>query len=575
MAVSALDILPPPARRVKLGNRTAEALELGRGRLLMCAVVFALAFSAVAVRLADLAVLHLGGAPGDGRAVASAVPERADIVDRNGTLLATSLATSSLYADAALVDDPDAAVARLQSVLPELDAERASALLATDRRFVWLHRHITPREQYLINRLGIPGIGFQDESRRFYPFGHLTAHVVGFTDLDGRGLAGIELSQNDRLADGLAPVRLSLDVRLQAILHEELTEAIDEFRAEGGAGLILDAETGEVVAMVSLPDFNPYEAGSMPDEMRFNRNTLGVYEMGSTFKIFTAAMALDSGVTSLTGGYDATHPIRIGRYTITDYHAEARWLTVPEIFRYSSNIGAVHMAMDVGRERQRDYLRRLGLMTRSPIELQEVGWPIIPDPWRESNTMTVSFGHGLAVSPIQLASGVAAVVNGGVLHPATLLARDADEAAAAGRRVIAPQTSEQMRRLLRLVVEEGTGRQADAEGYLVGGKTGTAEKSSGGGYARNALLSSFVAAFPMTRPDYVILAMLDEPQGNESTYGYATGGWVAAPVVRRVVERMAPMLGLSPIDHDDPAVREAMRLPLPPAESRVASYSTQ
>jgi cell division protein FtsI (penicillin-binding protein 3) len=572
--MTALELIPPPARRVRVDDRRAEALEQGRGRLLMCAVVFALAFAGVAVRLADLAVLHLGGEPGSARAVAVAAPERADIVDRNGALLATSLTAASLYADAALVEDPDAVVARLRAVLPELDAGLARTRLATGRRFVWLHRHLTPEEQYAVNRLGIPGLGFQEETRRVYPFGHLAAHVVGYTDLDGSGLAGIELSRDDRLLNDAEPVRLSLDVRLQAILHEELASAIDEFRAAGGAGLIMDARTGEVLAMVSLPDFNPYRAGEMPEETLFNRTTLGVYEMGSTFKIFTAAMALDSGVTSLRGGFDATDPIRVAGHRIADYHAEARWLTVPEIVRYSSNIGAAHMAMAVGRERQQDYLRRFGLMRPSPVELPEVATPLVPGTWGESTIMTVSYGHGMAVSPIQLASGVAAAVNGGVLHPATVLARPAD-APAAGRRAVSEATSERVRRLLRMVVEEGTGRQADAEGYLVGGKTGTAEKATDGAYASNALLSSFVAAFPMTRPDYVILAMLDEPHGNESTHGFATGGWVAAPAVRRVVERMAPMLGIAPIDHDDPAVREAMALPLPPAESRVAAFSTQ
>ena len=574
MAMTTLD-MPPPVNRVRLGSQTVAALELCRGRLLMCAVVFALAFVGVGLRLADLAVLHLGGEPGAARIVAAASPDRADIVDRNGTLLATSLATASLHADASLIGEPDAVVTRLLTVLPELNAERARAQLATDRRFVWLHRHLTPRQQYQVNRLGIPGLGFQHESRRYYPFGHLAAHVVGFTDRDGQGLAGIELSQNVRLRDDAAALRLSLDIRLQSILHEELSAATDEFRAQGGAGLIMDANSGEILAMVSLPDFNPYDAGRMSEEMRFNRNTLGVYEMGSTFKIFTTAMALDSGVATLQSGYDATHPIRVGRFTITDYHAEARWLSVPEIVRYSSNIGAVHMAMAVGTDRQQQYLRALGLLDRSPVELTEIGAPLIPDQWREINTMTISFGHGLSVSPVQLVSGVAAVVNGGVLYPATIVAREPD-AAMDGRRAISSRTSDQMRRLLRMVVEEGTGRQADAAGYLVGGKTGTAEKSQGrGGYARNSLLSSFVAAFPMTNPDYVILAMLDEPQGNARTHGYATGGWVAAPVVRRVVERMAPMLGLPPVDHDDPEIREAMWLPLPPAESRVASFSMQ
>ena len=573
MAVTTVDVPPRAAHRVRLGNETTAALELGRSRLLMCAVIFALAFAGVSARLIDLALPDVGDGAGTWLGTVTAAPARADIVDRNGVLLATSLTTASLYADASLIDDPDAIIAQLRGVLPSLDPERARDQLATERRFVWLHRHLTPREHYRVNRLGIPGLGFQDERRRYYPYGHLTAHVVGFTDRDGQGLAGIERSQNNRLDSSADPVRLSLDVRVQAIVHQALINAIDEFQAIGGAGLVMDANTGEILAMVSLPDFNPYEAGEAPEEMRFNRTTLGVYEMGSTFKIFTTAMALDSGVTTLRSGYDATDPIRVGRFTINDFHAQARWLTVPEIVRYSSNIGAVHMAMAVGTERQQEYLRALGMLDRSPVELAEVGFPLVPERWREINTMTISFGHGLSVSPVQLISGITAMANGGTLYPATILAYEPGTVPA-GRRVISAQTSEQIRRLLRMVVAEGTGRQADAAGYLVGGKTGTAEKTEGRGYARNARLSSFVAAFPMTDPAYIVLAMLDEPQGNASTHGHATGGWVAAPVVGQVVERMAPMLGLPPIDHDAAEIREAMWLPPSPVEGRLASYST-
>jgi len=568
------DSPPRAAATVRLTGRTARALEMGRGRLALAGIMIALAFVAVAGRTLEVAVLRGGAEPALAAMAASTatIPGgRADIVDRNGVLLATSLPTASLYADPALILDPRRAATRLSGVLPELDPEEVATKLATPRRFVWLKRGLTPDQMYRINNLGIPGLAFQTEQRRVYPAGALTAHVVGFTDVDGRGLAGVERTQEARLTSEATPLRLSLDVRLQEIVAEELAAAIDEFGAIGGAGLVVEAQTGAVRAMVSLPSFDPYDAGDESDEGRFNRTTLGVYEMGSTFKIFNTAMALDSGTTTLSDGYDATDPIRVGRFTIRDFHPERRWLSTPEILLHSSNIGSVRMALDAGTDRQRDYLARFGMTRRSPVELPEVGAPMVPDPWREINTMTIAFGHGMAVSPMQLVSGVAAAVNGGVLYPPTLLE---DGTSAAGTRVVAPETSAAMRRLMRLVVEEGTGRNADAEGYVVGGKTGTAEKAVPRGYDGDARLSSFVAAFPMTDPEFVVFAMLDEPKGTERTYGFATGGWTAAPVVRRVIERMGPMIGRMPVDETAPEIVEALYVDIPGrAESRLASYA--
>ena len=563
------DLRAAPARRVRLSGQAAEALDMGRVRLAITGVVFALAFVAVGARLFDLSVIAVGDQGRPMAAPAAYAPvARADITDRNGVLLATSVPTASLFADPALVIDADEAARRLTAILPELDPDWLRGQLDTDRRFVWIKRGLTPTEQYEINRLGIPGLAFQSEERRVYPTGALSSHIVGYTDVDGAGLTGMELTLDGQLRGAQEPVALSLDVRLQEVLREEIAAAMDEFQAIGGAGVILDVDSGELLAMVSLPDFNPYDRADAPEEERFNRSTLGLYEMGSTFKIFTTAMALDAGVTSVTSGYDATHPIRVGRFTINDFHPESRWLTVPEIFMYSSNIGSVHMALDLGTAGQQDYLRRLGLLDPSPVEMPEVGRPLVPDPWREVNTMTIAFGHGLAVSPVQLAGAVAATVNGGIMRPTTLLHRT-EATPPAGERVISEATSDTVRRLLRLVVQNGTGRNADAEGYLVGGKTGTAEKVSGNGYARSALVSSFVAAFPMNDPRYVIFVMLDEPRGNERTFGYATGGWVAAPVVRHVVERIGPMVGLMPIDADAPDIQEALYVAVTPEERRV------
>jgi cell division protein FtsI (penicillin-binding protein 3) len=423
------------------------------------------------------------------------------------------------------------------------------AKLSADRSFVWVKRNLTPRQHYAVNRLGIPGLYFQREERRVYPHGPLAAHVLGFTDIDNRGIAGVEQHFDRRLKDDHQPLALSIDIRMQHVLREELARAVAEFSALGGGGVILDATSGEILAMVSLPDFDPNAPGVASPEARFNRNTLGVYEMGSVFKIFTTAMALDSGVTSLSGGYDASRPIRVSRYTITDYHPKKRWLSVPEIFMYSSNIGSARMALDVGPERQRDFLGRLGMLKPLALELPELGEPQGPSAWKDLATMTIAFGHGLSVTPMHMAAGVSAIVNGGRLIPTTLTRRDPRQPVA-GVQVIRPDTSEAMRRLMRLAVERGTGKNADVPGYRVGGKTGTAEKVAGRRYKHNALFSSFVAAFPIEKPRFVLFIALDEPQATKATHGFATGGWIAAPVAARVIERVAPIAGVAPIEDE-------------------------
>ncbi|MDP7428841.1 MAG: penicillin-binding protein 2 [Alphaproteobacteria bacterium] len=532
----------PPAR-----PETNQALETGRNRLVLVAALFALAFAVIAGRLVDLTVLRgNGGEPALGRDLAAATPPaRRDIMDRRGVLLATNLTTASLYARPAKVLDVQEAARRLAAVLPELDAQAVAAKLATTRGFVWIKRHLTPRQQYRVNALGLPGLGFQRESRRIYPHGNLFAHVLGYTGVDNRGLAGLEKHFDEELAGGGGgeadqPLRLGLDTRVQHVLHGELNRALEEFRARGASGLVLDVDSAEVVALVSLPDFDPNRLNVASAEARFNRATLGVYEMGSTFKALTVAMALEAGV-GLNQGFDARKPIRVARFTIRDDHAKARWLTLPEIFIYSSNIGAAKMALKVGTKSQRQFLGDLGLLQRAAIELPEVGMPLVPRPWREISTMTVAFGHGVAVSPLQLANAVAALINGGLMRTPTLLAREGE---VPGRRVVSRRTSDVMRWLMRLNVEQGTGKKAAAPGYLVGGKTGSAEKVAAGGYRQRALLSSFVGAFPMKQPRYVVLAVLDEPQGRPETFGYATGGWTAAPVVGRVIARAGPLLGI-------------------------------
>ncbi|MGF1629671.1 MAG: peptidoglycan D,D-transpeptidase FtsI family protein [Kiloniellaceae bacterium] len=543
---------------VRLEGTRKQALEIGRTRLLVAAMSFTLAFSLIGWRLVDLGLIAEQHEPSLARSLSSDALEtgRADIIDRNGIVLATTMPTASLYANPHYLRDPEGAAERLAAVLPELSPAQLRAKLTSGRSFVWLQRNLTPRQQYEVNRLGIPGFYFQREQRRFYPHGTLTPHVVGFTGVDNQGLAGIEQSFDDVLRASAQPLRLSLDLRIQHLLAEELAGAMQTFSAIGAAGVVMDAKSGELLAMVSLPSFDPEKPAAAIADARFNRASLGIYEMGSVFKIFTTAMALDRGVVTLNDGYDVRQPIRAARFTIRDFHPKNRWLSVPEIFMYSSNIGTVHMVMDAGTPVQQSFLRQLGLLQPAGVELSEVGQPMVPSPWREINTMTISYGHGLAVSPLQLTSAVATIVNGGTEVRPTLLLQDA-ASPRQGAQVISAATSEQMRQLMRLVVAKGTGRKADATGYLVGGKTGTADKVAGRGYARNARIASFVGAFPMDDPRYVVFAMIDEPKPTKETYGYATGGWVTAPLVGRLVARIGPLLGIAPHEGGD-AMIEAM-----------------
>lgn len=573
----------PQEPRVRIQSKSASALEQGRSRLLLTAALFAMAFGAVGLKLVDATILAGGQEPAATRAAGVTAPQsRADIVDRNGVLLATSLTTASLFADPKLVIEPADAVSKLLKVLPDLNREELLAALQEDKRFVWIRRNLTPKQQYEVNRLGIPGFAFQKEERRIYPQGALAAHVVGFSGIDNVGLMGIEQRFDAQLKQSQGPLQLSIDVRLQHILRKEIQVTIDEFRAIGGAGMVMDIHTGEMLAMVSLPDFDPHTPPPPTTEQdldpRFNRNTLGVYEAGSTFKIFNTAMALESGAVRLNDSFDATRPIRIGRHSISDFKPENRWMDVVEIFKHSSNIGSVRMAAALGPAVQKEFMTKAGFTRPVALELPEMGWPIVPNPWREVNMMTISFGHGMSVSPIHLVAATGGIVNGGIEHQPTLLKRERGELVP-GTRIVSERVSDSMRRLMRMVVTEGTAKKADADGYLVGGKTGTAEKVKSGGYSKKARISSFVGAFPMNDPRYVIYVMVDEPKPSKNSFGYATAGWTAAPAVGRIVSQIGPLLGIRPQDATSPDIVHALAIypgktaPLAPAITpQMASY---
>jgi len=528
-----------------------------KARLGLAIVLFSAVYCVIALRLVMFAALT--DSHGARRSVAAdaVATARPDILDRNGQILATDVKTPSLFAEPRKIIDVDEAVELLTAVLPDLDATEVRERLSSKRGFVWLKREITPAQQVEVHRLGIPGVGFLSENKRVYPNGATISHEIGHVNIDNQGIAGLEkwvdgqglaaLHMAGLATDRLQkPVDLAVDLRVQFALRDELVKARDKFHAKAAAGLITDVNTGEIVAMVSAPDYDPNNPREANDPTRINRLTTGVYEMGSTFKVFTVAMALDSGKVTLNSSFDGRQSLRYGRFTIHDDHPMPRMLSVPEIFTYSSNIGAARMALSIGPDNHQAFLRRLGQLDRLRTELPESAEPIVPKHWGELNTVTIAFGHGLSVAPLQAVMGVAATMNGGMLIPPTFLKRSREEAQKVATRVLKPETSLMMRYLMRLNAEKGTGTKANVPGYYIGGKTGTAEKVVNGRYSKNKLLTDFMAVLPADKPRYLLLIMLDEPQPVQGTFGFATAGWNAAPTAANVIARVGPLLGLTP-----------------------------
>jgi cell division protein FtsI (penicillin-binding protein 3) len=504
-------------------------------------------------------------------AIATARP---DIIDRRGMILATDVRAPSLFAEPRKIIDVDEATELLTAVLPDLDAIELRDRLNSRRGFAWLKREITPQQRQEIHRLGLPGVGFLSENKRVYPNSAEVSHLIGHVNIDNQGIAGIERWVDGRgLAAlhmaGLAtdrlqtPITLAVDLRVQHALRDELIFAANKYKVKAAAGLVVDVETGEIVAMVSLPDYDPNSPKQANDPLRINRLTTGVFELGSTFKALTVAMALDSGKVTLNSSYDARMPLRYGKFSIHDYHAQNRVLSVPEIFTYSSNIGTARIALSLGVEHHKWFLRKLGQLDRLRTELPESAEPLVPKRWGELNTVTIAFGHGLSVAPLQAVAAINALVNGGYLIPPTFMKRSKEEAMALAKVVIKPETSEKMRYLLRLNAEKGTASKANVAGYYVGGKTGTSEKVVGGRYSKTKVLNTFTAILPADKPRYQLMIILDEPQPLPETYGFATSGWNAVPTAGRVISRIAPMLGVEP------------RFDLPPADQLILAKVRQ
>ncbi len=536
----------PRAERVYLAR--------SRPRYRLACLAFALGFALIAFRLVGFGFAATEPSSGGLRDISTTV-HRPDILDRHGRLLATDIKGATLYADPARIIDRDELVEQVASVLPDIDTAELREKLKQGRRFVVIKRELTPKQQGEIYELGLPGLDFIEEYRRVYPVGATAAHVVGLVDVDNKGLTGIEkfVDDNPQLAmshpetpEGGETVSISLDLGVQHVLREELAAALAAYRAKAAAGVIIDVHSGEVVGLASLPDYDPNHREQALDNNRLNRINSGTYEMGSVFKVFTVASVLDAGVGTLRSSYDATGPIHVGSFTIDDFHPQRRRLTTSEVFIYSSNIGAAKMALDLGVERHRAALAKLGLLNRLTTEIGQGAAPILPAHWERINTMTIAFGHGLSVTPLQLAAAALPLVNGGLAVTPTFLPRSRAEAEARAPRVLKQSTSKAMLQLMRLNVLKGTGKRANAEGYRVGGKTGTAEKVVGGHYSHSALLTSFLAAFPTDAPEYLVLVMLDEPERVPASNNQATAGLNAAPTVGKIVERIAPILGVQP-----------------------------
>ncbi len=574
-----------------------QQAETSRGRLLLAAIGFCGLFVAVGGQLLRATVLD-PALPRPRQAVRLPSPTettvtRARILDRNGETLAASLPGASLTADPEAIGSP-ANAARvtdlLRTVFPDMNRDALIARLSPHKvpgsdepaRFVYIRHDVTPQEHQRVINAGAYGIEFRNTERRIYPQGRSAVHVLGqVIDLENRGVAGAELTFDRQLRVERQPLRLSLDIRVQLALRDAVSRAIVDYNGIGGAGVLMDINTAEVLGMVSLPDYDGNDpmgarfCGPEHEERnrssnrceRYNRVTNGVYEPGSTFKLLTAAMALDYGTANLNSSFDASRPVTIGRFTVHDYRGKNRWLSFPEVLQYSSNLGAAHMALSAGAARQREFLGRMGMLSPLTVELPGLRRPMAPAPsaWKDISTMTIAYGQGIAVTPLHVITAVTALANGGVLRQPTIVAQPAGEQRP-GTRVISERTSDTLRRLMRLVVTDGSGKSAEVPGFFVGGKTGTAQKSGPHGrYMEGKRITAFVGAFPMNAPRFAVYVMVDEPSPNANSHGFATAGWVAAPAAHDVISRVAPVLGLVPEIDRAAQIQQTIAISIPPA----------
>lgn len=531
----------------------------GRIRIRIGVVVYLLVVCLVIVRLAEVSLFNSDDRTARSPSVESVY--RADITDRKGELLATTLQTYSLFAEPRRVWDPKEAATKLSALRPHLDAvDLEKKLERSDLHFTWIERGLTPKEKQDVFELGLPGLKFRKESKRVYPRGNLASHIVGFTDVDLQGVAGVERAMNDRLVEDEAPpIALSLDMRVQHAVSDVLAEQLVRFDALSNAAVLMDLKSGEIISLVSLPNFDPNVPGITSPETRFNNASMSTYDLGSVFKPLTMAMALEDGVADQKELFPVQVPYRVLDKWIRDDHPSDVPLNMSGVLAESSNRGTAMIARRIGTKRMKYHLENLGLFDRVPIEMAESAKPQIQEFWGQMATVTVSYGHGLAVTPLALTAATGAMLNDGVYVKPTVLKRSAAHELET-RRVFSSSVSNDMRNMMRLVVTDGTGRKANVPGFGVMGKTGTAEKPSQGGYDRDRLVTSFIAAFPHSDPRYVLITTFDEPKAAKGTYGYATAGWNAAPTAGMIIERIGPML---PGARDRPQLAAVKRQALP------------
>ena len=544
--------------RAFLGDIFSTKLAKSDRRIRLVAAGFAAAYLVIGGKL-----VFLGAKPEASQGIKSSAAEevsaaRPDILDRNGEILATDVKTVSVFAEPRRIIDKDEAVELITAVLPDVDAVDLRKRLGSKRGFVWVKRTITPKQQQEIFQLGLPGIGFVPDNKRVYPNGPLAAHVLGFANVDNIGIAGMEkYIDGQGLADlhtagfnlsnaELKPVTLSLDLRATHALRDELVTGMAKYRAKAAGSVIMDVNTGEIIAMTSLPDYDPNNPVDALEPDKINRMTVGVYEMGSTFKAISIAMALEANKVTLNSRLDARDSLRYGRFKIGDFHATHRILTVPEVFYHSSNIGTAKMALMVGVAGHQAFLRKMGQLDRLRTELPESASPLAPKNWGELNTITIAFGQGLNVAPLQALMAVGGLVNGGNLIKPTFLKRGEAAAKADAPRVVRPEVSESLRYLMRLNAEIGSARKVNINGYFVGGKTGTADKIVHGHYAKDKVFTTFMAIAPADKPKYLFMTLMDEPQGLAEDGGYHTAAMNSGAVTAKIIERVGPLLGIPP-----------------------------
>ena len=472
--------------------------------------------------------------------------KRANITDRNGVVVATNLPTVNLFTNPKKVSDAETIAKKLANIFPDISYEDFLIRLTRNSRFVYLKRNISPQQQAMVNALGYPELEFQPSEVRVYPQKHLLSHVLGNTDIDGKGIAGLEKSLNDRLENSTKDLSLTIDLGVQYTVRDELLKAKEKFSAERATAIVMDVKTSEIIALASVPDYDLNRRDFKNKDIKFNFATLGVYEAGSVFKVFNTALGLDSGKIKIRDSFDATKPLKMGKHKITDYRVPAKWLTVGETLIHSSNIASAQMALKVGKELQIKFFKNLGLFDKiDNLEIHEKGRPIYRSEkfWQEHTVATTAYGYGISVTPIHIITAFSAVMNGGIYTPPTLLKNNNSRDS---RRIISNQTSNDMRKLLRDVVIHGSAKNANIDGYDVAGKTGTANKIVDGRYIKGKNVTSFVSTFPYTDPKYAVMVIIDDPKPIKETFGFVTSGWNACPTGGNIIKRIAPQLNVQP-----------------------------